>query len=281
MRLLRAILLLIVAWVAAALAASLVYVVVTYLEASRHTPVWPPRESIRTASRELAVATWTQMFLLPLRVFGRRLGTGGGEVPVVLVHGYAQNRVDMLWLARRLRAAGCGPVRAFNYAWWRPIEHSADAFDEFIGSVLEETGAVQVDLLAHSMGGLLALDVAPRRSGQVRRVVVVAMPGRGVTWPGPALGRAGEQLRATSGFMAGRASHASSVPVLSVYSSHDNLVHPASSSHVEGPCATNVEFDGLGHLSLLHDRGVADAIVTFLMAGTVPARCGGRTPARR
>ena len=87
------------------------------------------------------------------------MGSGGGDVPVVLVHGYFQNRVDFLYLARRLRAAGAGPIYACNFFWPQRLEQSSDDVRSFVARVLAETGAEQVDVLTHSSGGLFALDM--------------------------------------------------------------------------------------------------------------------------
>ncbi|MDZ4168663.1 MAG: hypothetical protein U1E26_03265 [Coriobacteriia bacterium] len=57
---------------------------------------------------------------------------------------------------------------------------------------------------------------------------------------------------------------ASSAPVLSIYSLHDNLVHPASTSQVEGESVSWLAVEGPGHLSVLFDRRVGDAVCAFL-----------------
>jgi hypothetical protein len=54
-------------------------------------------------------------------------------------------------------------------------------------------------------------------------------------------------------------------PVLSIYSLHDNLVHPASTSQVPGQDVTLLEVENLGHLSVLFDREVGDAVCGFLL----------------
>ena len=92
--------------------------------------------------------------------------------------------------------------------------------------MLAETGAEKVDLLTHSSGGLFALDIIAEHPELVRRAVLIALPGRGVPWRGPVLGTSGSQLRADSLYVAARTTDTGDTPVLSIYSAHDNVVHP-------------------------------------------------------
>ena len=250
---------------------ALVYVVVSYVAASRYVPPRSSAATIRAMARELWLAMWTQPLMPFFQVaLGVRLGSGGGDVPVVLVHGYFQNRVDFLYLARRMRAAGSGPLFAVNFFWPQSLERSSATVERFVDWVREETGAESVELLTHSTGGLLALDLLERRPGLVRRAAMIALPGKGVPWRGPLIGRSGAQLRIGSFYRADREPRIGSVPVLSVYSVHDNVVHPATTSVLDGEHAFNVAVDGLGHLSVLFDRGIAERVTDFLLYEELP-----------
>jgi pimeloyl-ACP methyl ester carboxylesterase len=242
-----------------------VYVSVSYIAALKYVPWRSSRELLRATLRESWVAAWTQPLLLWFQVVGRRMGSGGGAVPVVLVHGYFQNRVDFLYIASRLRKAGSGPLYACNFFWPDSLERSSAAVRSFVERTCAETGASAVDLVTHSTGGLFALDIISEEPHLVRRAALVALPARGVPWKGPVVGRSGSQLRAGSLYTAGRLHTIFGTPVLSIYSAHDNLVHPAETSRLEGPSATNVEVSGPGHLSVLFDERVGDAICDFLL----------------
>jgi hypothetical protein len=54
------------------------------------------------------------------------------------------------------------------------------------------------------------------------------------------------------------------VPIVSLFSWHDNLVAPASSAILTG--AHNIAFSGIGHLSLLFDATVASRICEEILA---------------
>ena len=55
-----------------------------------------------------------------------------------------------------------------------------------------------------------------------------------------------------------------SVPSLSVYSSHDNVVFPKESSSLALRGGRDVEVEGLAHLSILFSPKVAEHVASFL-----------------
>ena len=266
--LLRVVLIALGVWVVGVWVIGAGYIAVTYVEAVRYVPRRSLADTMRSMLRELWCIVWTQP-LLPLFQFaGKRLGDGNGGTPVVLVHGYFQNRVDFLYLARRLRAAGSGPLYGCNFFWPQRFEASSVSVLEFVEAVRKKTGAEQVDLLTHSSGGLLALDILAERPEWVRRTCVIAVPWKGVPWRGPVIGRSGSQLRASSLYTQNRPSEIVGGPVLSIYSAHDNLVHPMTTCQISGPDVTLLQVENLGHLAVLFDRRVADAVCEFLLPET-------------
>ena len=93
-----------------------------------------------------------------------------------------------------------------------------------------------------SLAGLivlaLALPVAASGSGiEVRRALTPAQAAeaarRGVPWRGPVIGTSGTELRAGSRYQAEHTNRVDVVPVLSVYSAHDNMVHPVETSQLD------------------------------------------------
>ncbi len=174
--LLRVASLALVVWVVGVWLVGAGYIAVTYVEAVRYVPQRSLSATVRSMLRELWCIIWTQP-LLPLFQFaGKRLGDGRGGTPIVLVHGYFQNRVDFLYLAKRLRAAGSGPLYGCNFFWPQQFEASSVNVLDFVDAVRKKTGAEKVDLLTHSSGGLLALDVLAEKPEWVRRTCVIADP---------------------------------------------------------------------------------------------------------
>lgn len=197
-----------------------------------------------------------------------------GRVPVVFVHGYMQNRVGFLGLARALARDGIGPLFGFNYPWFASIAANAKRLDRFVTKVCEETGAAAVDLVCHSMGGLVAMemmrDEAHHGGLKVRRCVTIATPHAGVMWKGPLLGFGATALRRGSKLLEAHAGAKLAVPTLSVYSTHDNIVHPKESSSLALRGGRDIEVDGPAHLAILFSPKVAEHVASFLGAPDPP-----------
>jgi triacylglycerol lipase len=252
---------LVIVWVSGA-----VYVAVSYAFALRALPTRPLLRVLRSALLETWHVSWSQPLAFWFQLFGKRMLAGGGDVPVVMLHGYFQNRVDFLYIASRLLGGGSGPLYACNFFWPQSLDRSAENVLAFVEAVLKESGASQVDLLTHSSGGLLALDIIAEHPELIRRAALIALPAHGVQWRGPILGKAGRQLRSDSEYWAKRKNETGIVPVMSIYSAHDNVVYPVQTSILEGPRVINDEVSDLGHLSILFDRQVADSVCDFLLA---------------
>lgn len=231
-----------------------------------HTERRPVGHLVRDFFRELRAALLTQPLMLFFYVFGRRMGGREGGVPVVFVHGYMQNRVDF-WLPSK-HFASLGPLYGFNYPWWSRVDDNARRLAAFIEAVREETGAAEVDLVCHSMGGLVAMEHLRLAGAEahVRRCVTFASPHGGVVWRGPIIGFCASQLRKGSDFLEILGKAAPGVPLLSVYSTHDNVVHPPTTSSLSARGGKDHVLDGGSHLAVLFDRGALQEVVGFLSA---------------
>lgn len=256
------------------------YVLGSFFLMGAHTSQRPFGASMREILRELFFAGLTQP-LLPLFYFlGRRMDgfllrrAGEGKTPIVFVHGYMQNRVGFLGLARALTQKGLGPLYGFNYPWFASLAGNAARLHRFIASVCEETGAKAVDVVCHSMGGLVAMEMlrddARKDEVKVRRVVTIATPHAGVAWRGPILGIGGAALRRGSKVLEAHAGYTIAVPCLSVYSTHDNIVHPKETSSLAKRGGRDLEVDGAAHLAILFSPVVADEVAAFLSQPASP-----------
>lgn len=241
------------------------YVVISFGLLWRAVPPPPVGSRLRIMTRELVLAALVQP-LLPLFYFvGRKMAAGKGQ-PIVLVHGYFQNRVDFLGIVRRFRREGLGPMYGFNYPWMDTTARNVERLAKFVASVCEETGKPSVDLVAHSMGGLICLEYVADESfkTRVRRCVTIATPHAGVLWAGPLLGAANREIRATSAFLLERKTRVVGVPCLSLFSPADNVVFPVATSALAGRGGTDKEAPAAGHFSILFDPTVLDEAAAFL-----------------
>ncbi len=248
-----------------------VYALGSFVLMARHTAARTIGLSFRELMRETWTALLTQPFLPLYYVVGHRMGRAAskeGGVPVVFVHGYMQNRVGFVGLARRLTRRGLGPLFGFNYPWFASLTSNATRLDRFVARICTETGSPKVDLVCHSMGGLVAMEMMGQEALanrlKVRRCVTIATPHAGVMWRGPILGAGGSDLRRGAKILETYAARKLTVPCLSIYSTHDNIVHPKESSSLAVRGGRDVEVEGLAHLSILFSPHVAEHVATFL-----------------
>ena len=130
--------------------------------------------------RELGYVTMSSYsLLLPRREQVVDRGADG-LVPLVLVHGLGGNRG--LWSPLRLflRMNGHRRIYAFGYEDGTIEEHAED-LKGFVDSILQTTGETRVDIVAHSLGGIIARYAIQRLelSGTVRTLVTMATPHQG------------------------------------------------------------------------------------------------------
>ena len=83
-------------------------------------------------------------------------------------------------------------------------------------------------------------------------------------WKGPILGKVAHELREGGTFTIERREREVTIPTMSVFSTHDNIVHPPSTSSLSGRGGVDVAVDGLGHLSLLYSPEVARVLIDFV-----------------
>lgn len=223
--------------------------------------------SLREMLREALWSLRTQPFLPWYYGFGGRLAKGD-KTPVVVVHGYMQNRVSFIAISRSLNQRGLGPVYGFNYPWYRSVAHNSVLLGAFIEKLCEATKQERVILVCHSMGGLIAVHYILHGNGKqrVQRCVTIASPHAGVLYRGPVIGAPSRDLRKGSELVLS-IQGALPVPVLSIASTHDNVVHPAAQSSVEARGGTDYVIDGPGHLAILFDRRVLDRVAAFVAEG--------------
>jgi pimeloyl-ACP methyl ester carboxylesterase len=104
--------------------------------------------------------------------------------PVLLIHGFLGTRGSMYLLERRLVDDGFVVV-SFNIGPLntRDIRRSAFLIHRKIERILAQTPSQQIDIIGHSMGGLIGLYYLKKLGGhtRVRRLVMMGTPVRG-TW---------------------------------------------------------------------------------------------------
>ncbi|CAN5712363.1 alpha/beta hydrolase [soil metagenome] len=196
---------------------------------------------------------------------------------VVLVHGLWMVGAAMHWFALRLRKQGFVP-EVFGY---RSILGGPDAAVDSLADCLRKGGPAH--LVAHSLGGLVALETLSRHPDlQVERVVGLGVPlcGSGAAeslarWPVVPLwlGRSSGLLRrgcahwpeaVEVGMVAGRIPHGLGALFAQFDGEHDGTVavsetlHPGLADHVVVAAS---------HSGLIFSRAAAEATAAFLSHG--------------
>jgi hypothetical protein len=246
-----------------------VYVFGSFVLMGRHVGARQLGHSLRELLRELWAAVLTQPILPLFYLIGHRMHRGkAGGLPIIFVHGYMQNRVVFLRLARALARKGLGPMFGFNYPWFTSIASNATRLERYVDRVCKETGSGAVDLVCHSMGGLVAMEMMSNEARhsdlKVRRCVTIATPHAGVMWKGPLIGIGATSLRRGSKLLEAHAGVKLVVPCLSVFSSHDNVVHPKESASIALRGGRDIEVDGPAHLAILFSPKAAEHVASFL-----------------
>jgi triacylglycerol esterase/lipase EstA (alpha/beta hydrolase family) len=191
--------------------------------------------------------------------------------PVLLIHGFLGTRGSMYPLERRLTADGIC-VFSFNLGTFntRDIRTSAFLIHRKIESILAQTPVKHIDILGHSMGGLIGLYYVKKLGGaeKVRKLLMMGTPLRG-TWaalPGIAtlglFSSSSWQLLPHSDFLKELDSGPlpPTVEYFTIGAARD-WVCPLSSTHLDGATQVTVP---LGHSSLVVSPEVYERILWAL-----------------
>jgi pimeloyl-ACP methyl ester carboxylesterase len=187
--------------------------------------------------------------------------------PVLLLHGVLCNAGVWSRFARGLKARGVRPVYTISYGPpLASIDLFAEQLAEKIDSILSETGASSVVIVAHSMGGLVALAYCRRYGDEkVRRLISLATPYHGSVHASCFPGLCLAELRPESRWLR-RLYHREFPlpPISSIWSWHDSMVAPQTSCKLNG--AQNISIVGVGHNAILADHGAFRRVVALIRA---------------
>lgn len=193
------------------------------------------------------------------------------RTPIVLVHGWVDNRSVFTMLRRQLRRRGFDTVVTMNYSvFTNDVPRAAARLADLVERLCNETGSETVQIVGHSMGGLVARYYVQRLGGDVRvdTVATLGTPHAGTRAANLFVGKALAQLRPGSPVVAELAEPAPGCRTrfVAVWSDLDAMVVPKESARLDHPdlVATNVLVRGVGHQSLpFHGRVVAEIVDAF------------------
>lgn len=209
--------------------------------------------SLRTMHTELS-ALATAAFSVPLRVLLPRAEfdpEAPHPTPVVLVHGLLGDPTNFLSLRSALRARGIRNLASFSYPPRLDYQRLVPRLRQTIEAVSAATGSARVDLVGHSLGGLVARYLAETGECRaVRRVVTLGAPYFGSRVP---------------------------AEELAIFAANDPFIpapHP-----VRGPHGLVCVVPDCGHLGLLYHPVVLREVAAFLSTPSILASARRRAAA--
>ncbi|AWE51979.1 esterase/lipase family protein [Streptomyces nigra] len=200
--------------------------------------------------------------------------------PVVLLHGFIDNRSVFVLLRRTLAQHGRHQVESLNYSPLTcDIRTAAELLGRHVEGICERTGSSRVDIVGHSLGGLIARYYVQCLGGdlRVRTLVTLGTPHSGTSVvPLANAHPIVRQMRPGSAVLEELAMPAPGCRThfVSFWSDLDHLMVPLETACIDHPdlIAQNVRVTGIGHLALPVHPAVATGIRQAL--DTVPADAG-------
>ncbi len=184
-----------------------------------------------------------QLPLMSYSLFARggkplEAGFPDGHPPLVFVHGWGGGRGDFIPMAWYLNRMGRRRSYSIRFEESGDLEARGAELAEFLKEVIEVTGEPQVDIVAHSMGGVVAR-VAILRCGMgevIRRVVTLGSPHGGTFAARLGNTPVTHDMRPHSEFLEGLAQEPlpSTVDLTSFFSRSDLVIMPPESAALAG-----------------------------------------------
>ncbi len=193
---------------------------------------------------------------------------GRARPPVLLLHGFIDNRSVFVLLRRSLLRHGWRHVEALNYSPLTcDLRRAAELLGRHVEEVCARTGHRRVDVVGHSLGGLIARYYVQRLGGdaRVRMLVTLGTPHSG-TRVAPLMSAHPlvRQMRPDSEVMAELSLPAPDCRTrwVAFWSEEDQVMVPAATARIDHPdlLARNVRVLGVGHLALPVNGAVAAGI---------------------
>jgi triacylglycerol esterase/lipase EstA (alpha/beta hydrolase family) len=229
------------------------------------------RMFVEEFSASMLYTSWT----MPRAAACSHIHPDNGAPPVLLLHGYGCNSGYWRPLMARLDAAGISCAALDLEPLTGDIDSYAPLVERAVDALCAATGSPRVVIVAHSMGGLVARAwMRACGSARVARIITLGTPHHGTCLAAFGIGLNAAQMRreATGDApecdwlreLAGSEDAAARALITSIYTHHDNIISPQTSSVLGG--ARNLAFGGVGHVALGRNRRVLDALMAEIEA---------------
>ena len=220
---------------------------------------------LRLLGEEFAASMLQSSWSMPRAAPRQVIHPGSARPPVLLLHGYGCNSGYWDHLTPLLDAAGISHATLDLEPITCGIDDYAGPVERAVESLCAATGAPKLVIVAHSMGGLVARAwLRKHGAARVARVITLGTPHHGTCLASFGVGRNAAQMRRAGcpeGLesewlrdLAAGESAATRALLTSIYTHHDNIISPQTSSFLAG--AHNIPMGGVGHVAMGRNRRV-------------------------
>ena len=233
-------------------------------------------EWLRLYLNEFKSTMYCSSWAMPFLAFSARPAFDPASLPVLLIHGYGCNSGYWHGMSKALTAAHITHHAINLEPVFGDIDDYIPPLRAAVNALCEETGHEKVILVAHSMGGLAARAYL-RAEGETRiaKVITLGSPHQGTGLAKFGIGQNSRQMRWTGKAHEGQASdwlcrlQASEdaqrrACFVSIYSLHDNIIAPPTSSILAG--AKNIAFPAIGHVALAYAPEIQECVIREILA---------------
>ena len=183
------------------------------------------------------------------------------KAPTIFLHGDFHNATAFYTLSERLRDHGVGPLYVIEYS---DLEDGLAQIDALLGQIQThyarwDVHDVAVNLVGHSMGGIVAAEFMRRSPEKVRKVITVGSRLK----PVGAITFAYKKSRdVIAGLYRWLDEHRARLPLYNIAAGRDWLV-PQEAALAGCPTRQTV-VEGTSHLSVLYAKETTDRIASLL-----------------
>lgn len=184
----------------------------------------------------------------------------------VFVHGYLHNKTGFIKYEKRFLNEKMGSVLSLTLSsTLQSIDTSAEEVFQAIEKAKEELDPdVEINLIGHSMGGLIASACALKYPLNTKKVVAIGSPFKGTLFAPLGLGSSANEMRHNSQYLQDLIQKMMNTEGIRYYAAagtRDQVIKPWNSCHPWDDHPNQHEFDDIGHLGLLFDDRVIDWVV--------------------
>jgi triacylglycerol esterase/lipase EstA (alpha/beta hydrolase family) len=232
-----------------------------------------PAARLRLFAGEFKASMLVSSWFMARASAATRIYPGSATAPVLLLHGYGANSGYWAHLTPLLDAARISHLTLDLEPLTGDIDGYVPLVERAAQALCEASGSARLVVVAHSMGGLVARAwMRAHGAARVARVITLGAPHHGTSLAAFGFGANAVQMRWAGasaegewlGQLAAGETPATRALITSIYTHHDNIVAPQTSSLLPG--ARNIEFGGIGHVALGSNPAVLAVVMREIAA---------------